>query len=383
MANAPNIAPADPNAYLRPQEWHEAINPFAAAYRGVAPILTGQSAAMRPEDYAFAQAMAEAQAQQNAARSGQMTNAEAILARAMGQGGPSLAEMQMRQGTDRLLKQQAGLMGSIRGQNPALTQYRIMDQAGMAQQQANADAAMLRAQEQQNAQMLAMQAYGQIRGQDQGMFGAGMQGRQGQNQLNVTSDLDAQRMNLQRELANQQAIQNQQAMQYGSDRAAAQRNTGIVSGVGQMAGQAAAAAATGGASEAMGAASKMSGGLASGQGGMLLPMVNPPGYSGGGYIPMVSGGVVPGVPVVPGDSPMNDTVPIAASAGEVVIPKSSAGSPEAAAEFVRGLQSQSNEDDRLARLFDLQARLDALKGGANAGKQQMAYGGMVGGKKAC
>ena len=84
--------------------------------------------------------------------------------------------------------------------------------------------AMLRAQEQQNAQMLAMQAYGQIQGQDQGMFGAGMQGRQGQNQLNVTSDLDAQRMNLQRELANQQAIQNQQAMQYGSDRAAAQRS---------------------------------------------------------------------------------------------------------------------------------------------------------------
>lgn len=364
MATAPNITPAGPNDFMRPQEWHEAINPFAAAYRGVTPLLTGNTQALRPEDYDFFRAMQEAQAQQNAARQGQMTNADAILARALGQGGPSLAEMQLRQSTDQMLKQQAGLLGSQRGQNPALAAWKIADQGGMAQQQLNAQLAMQRAQEQQAAQALAAQAYGAIRGQDQGMFGASSEGRQGQNTLNVNADLTAQGQNLQRDLANQSAIQNQQAMQYGSDKSAAQRNINIVGGIGQAAveksadiGKALATATTG----------------------------IPTGYTGGvatqrGFMPMADGGVVPGTPIVPGDSPVNDMVPALLAPKEVVIPSSKA-TPDGAYEFVKGLQSQTTQDDRMARIFDLQARLDALK--QSAGPKGMAYGGVVAGKKAC
>lgn len=342
----PNIAPAGFNDYQRPKEWHEEINPFAAAYRGVTPLATGTNAALTPEEYDFYRAMQEAQAQQAAARAGQQSNADAILARALGQGGPSLAEMQLREASDRALKQQAGAIGAFRGQNPSLARRQIADQTAAAQQQMAGQAAMLRAQEQQAAQALAGQAFGQIRAQDQGMFGAAGQGRQAQNQLSVGSDLQAQGMNLQRDLANQQAIQRNQAMMYGADQNAAQRNVNIASGLGQA---------------AMGAVG-LGGPAASGG-----PIPKMGGFAGGG--------VIPGQPIVPGDSPRNDVVPIAASPGEIVVPVSKA-TPEGAYDFVKSLKEQSSDDDRVARIFDLQARLDALK-------QGMYRGGIVGGKKGC
>jgi hypothetical protein len=46
------------------------------------------------------------------------------------------------------------------------------------------------------------------------------------------------------------------------------------------------------------------------------------------------GGVIPGIPRVPGDSPVNDTVKINASPGEIVIPRSHAASPLLAKAFV-------------------------------------------------
>ena len=353
MPAAPNITPAGFEDFNRRKEWHEEINPFAAAYRGVTPLATGSSAAMRPEDYDFFRAMQESQAQQNAARSGQQTNADAILARALGQGGPSLAEMQLRDATDRLLKQQAGAIGSLRGQNPALQQRQMLNQAANSQQQMAGQAAMLRAQEQQTAQGLAAQAFGQMRGQDQGMFGVGAQGRQGQNALNVQSDLDAQQQNLQREMANQQAIQRNQAMQYGADQSAAQRNVNIASGLGQA---------------AMGAAEK---GLLAGIG------IPKPAYQGGEAMPdgslrLADGGMIPGQAMVPGDSPRNDVVPLMAAPGEIVIPRTKA-TPDGAYDFVKALKERDGEDDRMARIFELEQRLNTLK-------QGMAYGGMVRGK---
>lgn len=349
----PNIAPAGFEDYQRPKEWHEAINPFAAAYRGVTPLATGTNAALTPEDYDFYRAMQEAQAQQAAARTGQQTNADAILARALGQGGPSLAEMQLREASDRALKQQAGAIGAFRGQNPALARRQIADQTAAAQQQMAGQAAMLRAQEQQAAQALAGQAFGQIRSQDQGMFGAAGQGRQAQNQLTVGSDLQAQGMNLQRDLANQQAIQRNQSMMYGADQNAAQRNVNIASGLGQAA---LGAAGLGGGKTEFGA---MAGEAMQG---------NP-------YYKFADGGVIPGQALVPGDSPRNDVVPIMAAPGEVVIPRTKA-TPDGAYDFVKSLKEQSSDDDRVARIFDLQARLDALK-------QGMYRGGIVGGKKGC
>lgn len=56
-------------------------------------------------------------------------------------------------------------------------------------------------------------------------------------------------------------------------------------------------------------------------------------FSGG----MSDGGPVPGTPRVFGDDEANDTVPAMLSPGEIVIPRSHAGSPESAADFVRAL----------------------------------------------
>lgn len=54
---------------------------------------------------------------------------------------------------------------------------------------------------------------------------------------------------------------------------------------------------------------------------------------------MSDGGPVPGRPQMFGDDEANDTVPAMLSPGEIVIPRSHAGSPEAAAEFVRSLHA--------------------------------------------
>mgnify|MGYP006921303471 CR=1 FL=1 len=379
---APNIGTAGFDEFNRPKEWHEEINPFAAAYRGVTPLAQGQTAAMRPEDYDFFRAMQEAQAQQGAARTGQQTNADAILARALGQGGPSLAEMQLRDATDRLLKQQAGAVGAVRGQNPALTQRLIQQQGAASQQQMAGQAAMLRAQEQQAAQGLAAQAFGQMRGQDQGMFGTAGQGRQSQNALNVQSDLEAQNQNLNRELANQRAIQANQAMQYGADQNAAQRNVNIASGVGQAAIGLATGMPMGGGGGWDGVSDHgftkgYSGGQVRTDGSLMKPAgaMNGGEVMPNGALRMADGGAIPGVANVPGDSPQNDTVLIAAAPDEIIIPRTKA-TPDGAYDFVKALQSQSSEDDRMARIFDLQDRLDKLKAG-------MAYGGKVSRKQGC
>lgn len=55
---------------------------------------------------------------------------------------------------------------------------------------------------------------------------------------------------------------------------------------------------------------------------------------------MSKGGEVPGRPEVFGDDERNDTVPAKLSPGEIVIPRSHAGSPEDAAAFVRALQAR-------------------------------------------
>lgn len=55
------------------------------------------------------------------------------------------------------------------------------------------------------------------------------------------------------------------------------------------------------------------------------------------------GGAVPGRPRVFGDNEKNDTVPAMLSPGEIVIPRSHAGSPEDAAAFVRALHASNPE----------------------------------------
>lgn len=58
------------------------------------------------------------------------------------------------------------------------------------------------------------------------------------------------------------------------------------------------------------------------------------------FIPFKSGGQVPGVASVPGDSQTNDTVPAMLSPGEIVIPRSRASDPEMAKEFIDHIMSR-------------------------------------------
>ncbi len=60
------------------------------------------------------------------------------------------------------------------------------------------------------------------------------------------------------------------------------------------------------------------------------------------------GGAVPGRPSVFGDDEKNDTVPAMLSPGEIVIPRSHSGSPEAAADFVRAVHAKHGRASHFA-----------------------------------
>jgi len=235
------------------------------------------------------QAANEAQAQ---ARQNQMGIADLIAARARGEG-PSIAEMQLRQSTDQLQNQQAGLIASQRGMNPGLARRSIMGQAAMVQQQMNAQAALLRAQEQQAAQALAAQTYGQMRGQDQSMYDTGTQG--GLQQSNILSGA---------EQANQQAAMEAERIRSEQERANAKARGEPIKAAGET----------------------------------LMSVAKV-----GGAPKMAGGGMVPGY-ATGGDNPKNDTVPAWLSPGEAVIPRSVMQSPDApnrAAEFVAMLKQNA------------------------------------------
>jgi hypothetical protein len=94
--------------------------------------------------------------QEQEARKKQAEFGELLAAQMRGKG-PSLAQNQLKQASDRAMAEQASLAASNRGVNPALA-ARIQAQTVAAnQQQAAADAATLRAQE----QLAAQQQYGQ------------------------------------------------------------------------------------------------------------------------------------------------------------------------------------------------------------------------------
>lgn len=73
---------------------------------------------------------------------------------AMGTGGPSAAELQLRKGADLATNQAFALAASQRGVNPAMAARLALTGANQATQGANQDAGILRAQEQLNSQGL-------------------------------------------------------------------------------------------------------------------------------------------------------------------------------------------------------------------------------------
>lgn len=220
-------------------------------------------------------------------------------------GGPNLAQQQFQNATQQLQAQAAGQIASIKGISPAAQARLLQQQQASIGQNLAGEAAAQRMQQ----QLAAQQMLGQ---QSLGMFDVASGRKLGAQQVNagVTS-------------ANTQA----QAQLIG----------GALNSAGGAA-QMGAGKWDGGVIEAEGPSSDL--------GRALM------GMAGGGPV-FAADGMVPGVPVVQGDSPANDTVPAALSPGEVVLPRTVAQAPDAptaAASFVEALQRRQGGGEGYRRV---------------------------------
>lgn len=81
----------------------------------------------------------------------QQALAQALTAQSQGQG-PNIAQLQLEQATNRNIEQNAGLLGSQRGMNPALASRLIAQNSARAGQEAAGQSGIMRAQQQLAAQ---------------------------------------------------------------------------------------------------------------------------------------------------------------------------------------------------------------------------------------
>ncbi len=152
---------------------------------------------------------------QDQARAQQMTLGNAVMNRALGQGGPSVAELQMQQGQDAAL--QSALAASVSRPQGSVAgmQRNLARTVADSSQQVNRDTAMLRAQEQIGAENTAANIVAGSRGQDIGLATsqAQLQVQEKAQQDQLTQQYMA--MGLGVEAARQKAAQDWITMKYG------------------------------------------------------------------------------------------------------------------------------------------------------------------------
>jgi hypothetical protein len=266
------------------------------------------------DNASYGDAIQQAQANALAVNPQQQSLADALRAASEGRG-PSVAENQLKQTTDQNVQQTAGLIASTRGLNPALA-ARLAAKAGAdANLAAAGQGATLRAQEQIAARgQLADVLGGMAQGATSLAGTAGTLQNQ-QNTTRVQNVLGTEGINAGVATGNQNAAMEAQKANAGFQGA-------------------------------------ILGGLASGVGAALAK---------------AEGGEIPGRPRVRGDHPANDTVPILASPGEIVLPRTVAqadDAPERAAEFVAAIKAKKGGDGYgkvLARTRELEARFARLE----------------------
>jgi hypothetical protein len=122
--------------------------------------------------------------QQAQAREAQMGLVRSLQAQAAGQG-PSVAQQQLQQGTDRNMAGALGLVASQRGMNPGAAARLAGNQLAGINQQAAGQATTARLQEQLAAQQGLAGVSGQMRGQDLDMAGQNAQLSQQAGQFNA------------------------------------------------------------------------------------------------------------------------------------------------------------------------------------------------------
>ena len=129
-------------------------------------------------------------------RAKQMALAGMLNQQAMGQG-PSAAQAQLQMGSDRAMQQAMALGASYRGGNALAGMRQAQFQRADIAQNATAQSAMLRAQEQQAAQQALSNHLASGRGQDIGLSQAQAGFTQQANQVNAGMQQDANMANLQ------------------------------------------------------------------------------------------------------------------------------------------------------------------------------------------
>lgn len=263
----------------------------------------------------------------------QQALANQLQQQAMGQG-PNPALAQFQQATGQNIANQAALMANQRGAsaNAGLMARQAAQQGAGIQQQAVGQAGVMQANQQLAAQQALMQQQQAMGAMANQQVAQQAQGLQGLNQF-------AQGFQGQMLQGAQMGNQNQTAINQLNAGVAAgnqQATSGLVGGL--LGG--AATVMTGGSNKAAGAA---------------------------------HGGVIDGQAMVPGDHPVNDTVPTMLSPGEVVIPRSvmqSKDPAKAAAAFVKQVMEGEHKvtGGKLASGGSLDEELIAAEAAAQAKK---------------
>lgn len=135
---------------------------------------------------------------QNQMRGQQTALGQALMQRALGQGGPSAAQTQLQQGLDQQIAASRAMAASQAGLNPALAARNAQRAQTQAMLGTNQQAAQMRAQEQMAAQESAGNLYNNARAQDIGLAST-------QGQMGLQAALANQGAGLQASQANQAA----------------------------------------------------------------------------------------------------------------------------------------------------------------------------------
>jgi len=341
------------------------------------------------------QAQETALANMNAgAEAGQMqkTLAQQLAEQSQGQG-QSLAQMQLQQASDQNLKNQAALIGSQKGMNPAQAARAVaMQGASQGQNLAN-QAAQLRLNEQLQKQKLLQETLQGQRGQDIGLLGAqtnlyGTAGQLGgsQQQRELENYWNNQKINA--GVAEQNAKSNNAIMGglFGGAASilagpAGGALSGLFSGGGNAGGY---SMPTLGSSAGYGSAPSGNSRFGLGAntnfafGGAIDPDATPADYNGSPEMRRVAvspgekvvnpdGDVmkVPGKAKYKGDDERNDMVIADLRRDSVVIPRSKSGDKEKMIEFLKHVKESSKKKSDLQELLDthkdISDKLEELK----------------------
>jgi hypothetical protein len=336
------------------------LGDFLGSILGSTNTFSAQPMALDKVDYndaikrAQATTLANMEAGAEAAKM-QKSLAQQLMEQSQGQG-PSLAQMQLQQAADQNIKNQAALIASQRGMNPAQAARSIAMQGASQGQNLASQAAQLRLNEQLQKQQLLEQTLRGQRGLDIGLLGAQT------NLYGTAGQLGGAQQ--EREMQNYWNAQNINAGIAASNQA---QNNAILGSLISGGSSIMAAGAKGGSP-----APKAHGGYVGySEGGAISqdspnPEMSRVLVSPGEKVVNPDGKVmdVPGKAQYKGDDERNDTVIADLRKDAIVVPRTKAGDKEKMIEFLKHVKESSKKKSDLQQLLDshneIKQRLDEM-----------------------